>query len=279
MLWLGLGVFAVLGSALVWARSVTLGGHEVYPAANRVPRLWSVPGVAGFLGACFPGLGLHFSRSSGRAAGAILGLGALATGVWILHHAEVLWAWNEKSRYGGFSEPMIELVLVISGMMFVVGGLSWLIQALDGIRQAESLGNREQTPHGDVFAMMFIVVSVAFLAFFRPAIWAAELDARAESTHAQGLRFVPVVLAEAASRLDPSRPEYALRAAALLEDFGQKKRAESIRATLDSRWAVYEALRHPSLGLAGVGLGLGGSTIQDSIDAVALAGCPRPPLP
>jgi hypothetical protein len=74
---------------------------------------------------------------------------------------------------------------------------------------------------------------------FRPRLWAAECDLRAEWAESHGLRFTPLGLAELARHLDPSRPDYALRAARLNESLGRQAAAETIERNLGSSWSLY----------------------------------------
>jgi hypothetical protein len=267
---LGLALLTLILGTAAMAQGVKAGGEEASRAASGRPRAHPSPFLALVLGLVFPGLGLHLSRSPGRAAAALAGVGALGVGAIVLWFAAPLWTWNHVSRFGVVSDTTLEIAYLAAASFCFFGVVSWIAQALDGMRQAGFLSPPAATARGDRFGLALLLALAVFGAGFRPRLWAAEFDLRAEWAEAHGLRLTPLGLAELARHLDPSRPDYALRAARLNEALGRQAAAKTIETNLGSSWSLY---------LAGMGGRFHGTTPRLTSDSDFVGPMPANPAP
>jgi hypothetical protein len=159
----------------------------------------------------------------------------------VLWHAPALWRLSQAGILVEHSE-ILERIFLVMGAGGALGALAWIIQALDGARLA---GDRtEGTPvrHGDRAAAALVIAIAALLVTFKPARVAETLDRFAISLSEDGLRIIPLAATQAAMQLDPSRPEYAVKAIERNEALGRRTAALAIRTDLAERWRPYERM-------------------------------------
>jgi hypothetical protein len=153
----------------------------------------------------------------------------------ILLRASWLWRFNEHA--GAFSvEPdTLEYVFMIAAAAAVAGGLAWIFQALNGARLAGRANSRKTVSRGNWAAVALLISIVAFATLSQPALVAESLGEAAEAASAEGMRIIPLYMAKAAVRLDPSRPEYTIGVIGLLEGSGETAAADAARRELVAR--------------------------------------------
>ena len=239
LLWLVAACLAIVAGFTAWARGVFLVGRWKYAPLRRLPAWIRHPAAVCLMGFLFPGFGLHAAGFPRRAACALWTVSLIAISIVALAHSPAIWRWNLGA--GSFALPpdTLELAFVAIGALGLLGALVWIVQALDGARLAEQLSGAEPRPRGDLAAAALLVASIAFVAWFQPADLAVSLDRFAVASFDEGLRVVPLHAAEAAMRLDPSRPVYALHAIEINEALGRTERAGELRRDLVSRWGAY----------------------------------------
>lgn len=128
------------------------------------------------------------------------------------------------------------------GALGALGALIWISQALDGARLAGDRTGGTPVRPGDRAAVALVLAIAVLLVTFKPARVAETIDRFALSLREDGLRVIPLAAVEAAMRLDPSRPEYAIQAIALNDDLGRPGEAEELRRDLAERWKPYERM-------------------------------------
>jgi hypothetical protein len=245
-----------LGFALasVWARAFGL------VMTNRKARLsagmpWlRNPSVVGAAGLVVPGLGLLLTGHPRRGAFMFGLLAPLAAVALVLAHAPWLWAHRAAASNPGISGPVLEALFLLATGCAVLIALVWVIQALDGIRQAAP------TPSPVASGLVSVSLLAAIVMFsvgFRPVTVAEQLDSVGARLQLNGWRVVPLVLSETASRLDPATPEYLARAAKLHAALGQDKAARARRVLLAERaraWTTAAESAKRSRGTEGLAL-------------------------
>jgi hypothetical protein len=137
----------------------------------------------------------------------------------------------------------LERLFLVIGSMVLFGSLVWIIQALDGTRLAGAGAQGSESRHGDWAAVALVLAIAAALVTFKPARVAETLDRFAVSMREDGLRVIPLAATQAAMRLDPSRPEYAVQAIELDEALGRSDAALALKRELAERWKPYERMR------------------------------------
>jgi hypothetical protein len=234
-------VTTVMGFA-AWARGVYLLGARRGWHMRRLPGWIRDPGAAAVFGLVVPGFGLHVAGHHKRAAWALFGACAAVVSALVLWLAPGLWRWNQSAGALAPRSDALERVFLIMGAVGLIGAFAWIIQWLDGVRLAGYRTGRDEGAPGDWAAAALLVAIVAFLTMFHPAELAGTLDNLAVSTRLDGLRVIPLCASEAAMRLDPSQPAYALRAIEMNESFGRTEVARAMRQELDERWKTYEMM-------------------------------------
>jgi hypothetical protein len=250
IVWLLLACLAALAGVATWAQAAFLLGRHKGHLLRRLPGWLRHPATAGALGLLIPGFGLFVARHPRRAAMALLCVGALAVSVLVLWQAPDLWRLSRTGILFGYGD-IVENMFLAMGALGAFGALVWIFQALDGARLAGSGGENPAGRSGDFAAVALIVAVAALLVTFKPARVAETLDRFAVSLREDGLRVIPLAAAEAAMRLDPSRPEYAVRAIALDEALGRPGEAEELRRYLAERWKPYERMLRLEASAAG----------------------------
>jgi hypothetical protein len=241
IVWLSLACLAALAGFATWAQGAFLLGRHKGHLLRRLPGRLGHPATAGALGLLIPGFGLFVAHRPRRAALALLCLGATAVSVLVLWQAPDLWRLSRTGILFGYGD-ILENVFLAMGALGAFGALVWIFQALDGARLASSAGENTSRRTGDFVAVALIVAISGLLVTFKPTRVAETIDRFAISLREDGLRVIPLAATEAAMRLDPSRPEYAVRAIALNEALGRPGEAEELRRALADRWKPYERM-------------------------------------
>ncbi|MCX5753024.1 MAG: hypothetical protein NTW97_05180 [Candidatus Krumholzibacteria bacterium] len=249
VLWLSVACLAIGLAFATWARGVFLLGRHKGWLLRRLPTWLRHPGAAGVLGLVIPGFGLFIAQHPRRAACALFAACATVVSALVLRQAPDLW---RLSRAGILVEhgDILERIFLVMGAVGTLGALAWIAQALDGarlagIRAEGSPGPHSETSsgrHGDWFTVALVLAIAAVPIAFKPSQVAETLDRFAISLSEDGLRIIPLAAVDAATRLDPSRPEYAVRAIELNEALGQLTKALAIRRDLAERWKPYERM-------------------------------------
>jgi hypothetical protein len=237
------GVFLVsLLGFMAWGFALLEAGRgSALPQAGSRDHLGDLrhPGVIGLLGFLLPGFGLLITGHRRRAAWAMGMVGPLSAAVVIVGHGSWLWRMNHSQGQRGLPGLTLELVLLATALIALVALLSWIVQALEGARCAARL--TEKVARGDSFAIALLVSIAVFLVAFKPVRVAETLHSLAVATRLEGLRVIPLCMEEAALRLDPGTPLYAIEAAELHEELGRHEAARRMRGNLHARWRIYVA--------------------------------------
>jgi hypothetical protein len=185
-----------------------------------------------------PGLGLQFAGHR-RAAAACLWLsGPLVFATLVMWNAGWLWSWNLAAGSGGLPAAFLEWLFLGVVALGCTSAVAWIVQALEGVRRTR-LHRRSMGRRGDWTALALAGAIAVFVVAFEPADVARDLDALAISLEQDGYRVLPLHLARATVRLDPSRPGYLLHAMELHQALGQGWRAQELRAELEERMGPY----------------------------------------
>jgi hypothetical protein len=241
VIWLSLACLAALAGFATWARAAFLLGRHKGHLLRRLPAWLRRPGATGALGFPIPGFGLFVAQRPRRAAMALLAACAATVSVIVLWQAPDLWRLSQMGILFGYGD-ILERIFLAMGAVGVFGALAWIFQALDGARLAASGGENPSRHTGDFAAVALTLAVAALLVTFKPTRVAETLDRFAVSLREDGLRVIPLAATEAAMRLDPSRPEYAIEAIALNEALGRPGEAEELRCALAERWKPYERM-------------------------------------
>ncbi len=228
-------VAAVISGFSAWTKAVIQAGHYEGPRLRRSPGWIRKPLAAGLLGIIFPGMGLFVT---GRARQAAVALWiACATVISVLFLISTEWLWNFNAYAGAFAlnPDTLEHILIGIGVMAALGGLAWVVQALNGARLAGRVSSRKTVTRNSWAAVALLISVIAFSAFSRPAVIAEALDEAASAARGRGMRVIPLKLSLAAASLDPSRPGYVIKAIGLYEDIGDQATADLMRRDLIGR--------------------------------------------
>lgn len=241
----GVGVLHCLGAA-AWSRSLRLAARDERFVAEHLPAWLRYPAVLGTVSLILPGFGLLLSHRAWRAALALWNAASVSLATLVLANTDMLWTWNQKSGVEALPGRFLELLFLASAVVVAGGGLMWIGSALEGARCAHDDRPHAATrrPHlrSDLITCALVGSAVAFAFSLRPAQLAHDLDCFASSLRFTGYRVVPLVLVSTAARLDPARPEYAIRAAEVHAEMGQHGAARAIHDRLRERWEVYAKL-------------------------------------
>ena len=241
VIWLSVACLAALMGFATWARAVYLLGRHKGHLLRKLPASLRHPGSAGVLGLVIPGFGLYASEYPKRAAFVIASICASVISVLVLRQAPDLWRLSRagiRVQHG----DVLERIFVVMGAIAAFGALVWIFQALDGMRLAGDRGENAARPNGDMAAVALVLAIAALVVTFKPARVAETLDRFAVSMKEDGLRIIPLAATQAAMRLDPSRPEYAMQAIELNEALGRTFAALDLRYNLEERWKPYERM-------------------------------------
>lgn len=237
-----LAAAAVISWFSAWTRAVVLAGRYESTRMRRSPDWIRSSFAAGIFGIICPGMGLFVAGSSKRAAAALWMTCLTVISLLVLARGE--WLWNFNAYAGAFAvrPDTLEYVFIFASAAVVLGGLAWVVQALNGARLAGRAANRKTVSRRNWAAVALLVSMIAFSILSRPAVVAEALDGGAAAASSEGMRIIPLLLSRSAVRLDPSQPAYVIRAIELYEMRGDTARAEALRRELIARL-------EPSIGL------------------------------
>jgi hypothetical protein len=228
-----LAAMLLCGSFLLgaWCRELVLaaGQHRLNP--ERLPAWMRRSATAGFLGLPVPGLGLLIAGRSGRAALAFFNAGLTVQALLI-----VVGLSRELGPWG--VSTAVEVWLAGAALAFALGALLWVASALDGARLLAGVQRRPRVVPADRYALALLLALVLFSAGFQPADFAGDLDGLAVTLQERGFRHLPLACELWALRLDPGRPEYALRAADLAGATDRPVLAGALLYSVRERWQV-----------------------------------------
>ncbi len=226
---------AVISGFSAWTRAVVLAGRHEGPRMRRSPDWIRSSFTVGIFGIMCPGMGLFVAGRSKRATAALWM--ACLTVISLLVLARAAWLWKFNTYAGAFAvrPDTLEYVFIFVGAAAVLGGLAWVVQALNGARLAGRAANRKTVSRRNWAAVALLVSMIAFSILSRPAVVAEALDGGAAAAGSEGLRIIPLYLSRAAVRLDPSQPGYVIRTIELYEASGDQARAEAMRRELVAR--------------------------------------------
>jgi hypothetical protein len=243
VIWLSAACLAAVLGFAAWARGVLLLGRHKGWLLRQLPAWLRHPGTAGMLGLLIPGFGLYVAGHPRRAACVLVCICAMVVSVLVISQAPDLWRLGQIGILVGHGDTL-ERIFLAMGAIGLLGALVWIVQALDGARLAgASAGENSLEPrHGDWAAVALVLAIAAALVTIKPARVAETLDRFAVSMREDGLRVIPLAATEAAMRLDPSRPEYAVQAIELNEALGRPGEAIALKRELAQRWKPYERM-------------------------------------
>ena len=232
--------------ALAWSRALARTVGDPRFAPRDLPRWVRHPLVAGLAGLVLPGFG-HVVTGHGRRAGvAFWNAACVVLAALLVSHAGLLWNWNERSAADAMPRLFVEGVLLASGLVLFLGGLAWVGGALDGARLAHGHRAFAERPRfvapGDAVAVALLLSLGAVALCTHPGRIAADLDSIGGALRFSNYRLVPLAFESAAVALDPARPEYALRVAALYTEMGHPEKARAIQDRMRERWETYARL-------------------------------------
>jgi hypothetical protein len=241
----GLAVVHVVG-AVAWTRAVSHVVRDERFKSNTLPRWMRNPWTTGIAGLVVPGVGLAIAGRHVRAALALWNGATVVAAALVLANAGLLWSWNVKSGADALPKSFIESLFIASAVALCTGALAWVATALDGARLAESrraalrrVREGAAVSRADGITLALVASLVAFAVTLHPAVLARDLDRFATAMRFEGYRMLPLTIESAAARLDPGRPEYAMRVAELHAEMGRPEAARLIHERLRERWEVY----------------------------------------
>jgi hypothetical protein len=242
IIWLSVACLALGAGFAAWARGVFLLGRHKGWLLRRLPTWLRRPGTAGVLGLLVPGFGLFVVEHARRAAFVLVCVCAMVVSALLLWQAPDLWRLSQTAGILAGHGDALERIFLAMGTIGLFGALVWIVQALDGARLAGAGAEGAEARHGDWAALALVLAIAVALVTFKPARVAETLDRFAVSMREDGLRVIPLAAAEAAMRLDPSKPEYAVQAIQLNEALGRPGDALALKRDLAERWKPYERM-------------------------------------
>ncbi len=235
-IWVLVMCLATLAGFTTWARAIILLGRLKVTLLLRLPMWIRRPWTTGLLGLIVPGLGLLIAGRPRRAACALWMVGTLLPSTFILSKSAWLWKWNQGSGFEAIQSDTIEFIFLGIGVIAFLGALTWIVQALDGVRLARSRATKQGRSRGDWSAIALLTAIVVFSVMFKPLFVAKVLDRVAVARHQDGFQIIPLYMARAAMHLDPSQPEYMMHVAEFYDDLGRHHTARIMREDLYKRW-------------------------------------------
>ena len=236
LFWVGASLLLAFFWLTAWARAVHFAGDEGMFITRLQPKWLCRTWVMALISLLAPGLGLQFAGRPKRGAAAFWMTLAIVFPALILGNAARLWHWGLPAAAG----RALESLFLGAGLLAFACVLFWIIQALDGAR----ITSRASTdvPRTDAVAVVMLAVLLAFPFSFQPGTMAGSLDGLAQKFDGQGFQIIPLYLSLAAMKLDPSRPNYVLNAAAYYEQLGNPNASERLQSYLSERWKPYAAM-------------------------------------
>jgi hypothetical protein len=232
---LSAAVMAVLSGFAAWTKAVLSAGRHEASRLRRAPGWMRGPLAAGFFGIVCPGMGLFVAGRVRQAAAALWMASLTVVSILVLSRAGWLWNFNLHAGIFSIERDTMEYVLIVAGVVAIIGALAWVGQVLNGIRftSVGAGGIRNSRYNWPAAALLSSVIGL--LIFSKPAPVAEALDQWAEATGAEGMRIIPLHLSLASIHLDPSRPDYVIRAIDLYEENDDPTAAELMRRDLVER--------------------------------------------
>ncbi len=242
LVWMPLAFIATLGGFSAWARAVQIAGERGVTQASRLPRwLRRAPALAA-AGLCAPGAGLLLAGRRRRAALALWMLWPAALAALVLVQGRGIWHGLRQAVPGPATGLALETIFIASAAVLLAGVVAWLVQALEAVRLTTPAGARA---HGDWYAVALGVACAALAFTAQPRMVAGQLATRAAGLQQAEMRIIPLRMALAAGRLDPTNTAYAVQAVALCEELGRADQAEALRAELAAGVRPYLAMLGP----------------------------------
>lgn len=248
------GPLAVLGFGAVlcvvvllifstWSRAVLLAGRDIYANPHRLPQWIYTPAAIGVVGLMVPGSGLLLAGHMKRAAAALWAPILVGISTLLLMSAPEVWNRHQQLRGDGTFNSALEAFFLVAVAAGMLGLISWVVQALDGLRVALAWRNQKAPARrSDWVAAALLASMLALIITANPSDLARNLDDLVVSSQEAGLRVIPLGLGQAAMRLDSSHPVYAMHVAGLYEDLGQHQAATNLMRKLRARWLPYEQM-------------------------------------
>lgn len=214
-----------------WSRELALAAGPRRFSRDRLPAWMRRSPGAALLGLPLPGFGLLLAGRPRRASLAFLNagltVGALVALIGLL-----------VAPGPGRPDAALETCFAAALLALALGALLWLVSALDGARLLATAERRPRVVPPDRFALALVFALLLFAAGFQPADLAGDLDTIAASLQARGFQHLPLGCELWALRLDPARPEYALRAADLAAATDRPTLAGALLYSVRERWQV-----------------------------------------
>ena len=238
LVWLAVVPGVVLLTGVAWALSVTAVVYRSWRDLGSLPSWMRDPRFVMAAGLLVPGLGMLLAGHPKRAASAFWIVGPLGAGVAVLHRWRWLWEHGQSVTQPQSPAITLEIVLLLAAAAAAVMSLFWLSQALDGMRLAAKTWSRSSS-RADV-ASVALLVSLLLLGIAHPpTAIARDLHLASVSLRLEGLRLIPLILWETATRLDPGEPQYLAQAAELDAALGREAEARAKREIVAQRLEQY----------------------------------------
>lgn len=244
-----LGLIGIPASFAAWSRGLTLVSRRKRSVIKSLPSFIRRPWVNCLIGIILPGFGLYSLGRRQRAAAAVWSVAAVVLSATVLLNGDWLWSWQKGFGYGQSPDRVIEYMLISAAVTGLLGAVFWISQALDGARLAGASKAGSRRNNGDLAVVALIVSIVAFGFTFQKEQVARSLDEQASVMLKDGYRVIPLCMASAAARIDPSRTEYSIRIMEIYQVMGRSEAAASIRREILDRLTPCSRFIHDS-GLA-----------------------------
>ncbi len=226
---------AIIAGFAAWSHAVLLIGRNKRTILARMPRWIKSPWAAGSLGMLVPGFGLFIAGRSRRAVCALWSAGALLLSILVLSNGAFLWSWHHEHGSGAVSGHTVEFAFMALCAVGFLGGVGWIVQALDGARLTVSGYTKRGQSRSDGLAIILMAAIAALSVMFESGYVAEALDSFAASKRRDGFQIIPLYMTLGAMHIDPARPEYALHAIELYDEMGRHDDAEFMRSELRDR--------------------------------------------
>ncbi len=234
--WLtGMLLVSALGVA-AWSRSVYLAGTDMRFEPTRLPSWLRGPMAASLLGITAPGAGLLATGAPARAALAFWNATMAALVGPLLMQAAWLWRANRASANWPLAPATLEAVFLATFAVGFLGLLGWVASVLDSAREASLHARVAGSIRADRLLLALLAALMVACAVSQPTTMARDANELATVLEREGMRRIPLSLAQLARHLDPARPAYALHVAALFEANGDAQAATHVRAQVRACW-------------------------------------------
>jgi len=231
---------------------VTVWSAGIWRAAGRCGEgPWSLPGrrrpvAAAAIGFVAPGLGLLLTGHARRAIATIVLVGVAVLAGLACLQVDTWWSWHRRWSPAPATDLHFEYGVLVAVGLAAAGSLAWLVSALDGARLATGPQAMRRVAVANRAPAALLAALIAFVAFYRPAGIAGDLDLATQRFADRGFRVLPLCTAVAATYLDPAEPLFAWRLAERLDALGRTADAAVARDALADRWRRYVASVGPA---------------------------------